>query len=186
MKKFTMFSLAVLCIALTVAWYSGGISIEVQDGKARFTAFGETVYYDVYYDATNDRMVVAESSTEGAVITIPDGTSRVSMPATANTVVAMGATMSGDISMDASAGSYFYGTVAGNTELTVTNWVDSGEKQAVEVELVNPGSAELTVAATWAFGTDTNWTASGTDIIRLWTRDGGLHVRGEVASRDNK
>ena len=86
------------------------------------------------------------------------------------TKVAMGAN---DINL--ASGNLFTKTISGATTLTVSNVPTTGNVGYMILELTNAGSAAITwfSGVKWAGGTAPTLTASGKDIISMYTHDGG-------------
>jgi len=70
----------------------------------------------------------------------------------------------------------------------VSNVAASGNVSSFILELTNGGSATVTwwAGIKWAGGTVPALTASGTDILGFYTRDGGTTWRGTMMSKDSK
>jgi hypothetical protein len=196
MKKITMFlSIAFLCL-ITIAWFSGGVNIDKTIGKAEFSAAGETANgYQLYYDADNDSFKIVSldsdgSGTDATVMEIEDDGKQITFTETAAdfrsaTVNNLGATLSNTVAVDLADGAYQYGTLTGNTNFTFTGFT-AGEAAEMWLELTNAGSYELTATALdYAGGSDPSWTASGTDIVHLVSRDGGTKIHA-ITSLDSK
>ena len=77
--------------------------------------------------------------------------------------------------IDLSLGNLFTKTISGATTLTVSNVPTSGTVGYIILELTNAGSAIITwfSGVKWAGGTVPTLTASGKDIISMYTHDGG-------------
>lgn len=93
--------------------------------------------------------------------------------------------MSGTVNLDLGEARVFYGTVAGATTLAFQN-VPANEAVFVILEITN-GGTDVTWPATvrWPFGTEPDLTASGVDVIVLYTRDGGTNWRAVRAMEDS-
>lgn len=101
------------------------------------------------------------------------------------TAVNLGSSLSGTVNIDLSAGTFFYGTVTGNTTFTVTNPPASGKGIWFTLEITNGGASTLTwTAGTWAGGSPPAFTAAGTDIIAGFTRDAATTVNYAALSID--
>ena len=97
----------------------------------------------------------------------------------------------GSYAIDLATGSYFTKTISGATTFTVTNVPAAGSAASFIIELVNGGSATITwgtgfTSMKWANGTAPALTTSGTDIIGLYTHDGGATWRGVLLAKDSK
>lgn len=90
--------------------------------------------------------------------------------------------------IDLSLGSVFSKTISGATTFTVSNVAASGDVSSFVLELTNGGSATVTwfSGVKWEDGTAPTLTASGTDILGFYTRDGGTTWRGFRLARDSK
>jgi len=107
-------------------------------------------------------------------------------PTDPGTVVSLGSDLSGTKAIDIRDGGYQYGTITGATTLTFTGWT-SGEAAELMVELVDAGAVELTATSVqWAGGTEPSWTASGTDIFSVFSRDGGTTLHGRSLVLDSQ
>ena len=100
------------------------------------------------------------------------------------TVVNLGATLSGTVNINLATGTYFYGTVTGTTTFTVTNPPSSGTLGSFTLELTNGGSQTITwTAGKWAGGAAPTLTTSGVDILTGFTRDAATTVRLALAMK---
>lgn len=89
--------------------------------------------------------------------------------------------VSGDTSIDLSAGLAISATIAGATTFSLTNPPSTGSV-AVVMQLTNGGSAAVTwpTSIKWSGGTAPKLTAAGIDIIVLTTSDAGVTWYGIV------
>ena len=89
--------------------------------------------------------------------------------------------------IDLSAGNVFAKTISGATTLSVTNAATAGSVSTFILELTNAGTNVTWWSnIRWANGTAPTLTASGTDILGFYTRDGGSNWRGLVLSINSK
>ena len=89
--------------------------------------------------------------------------------------------------IDLSAGNVFAKTISGATSLSVSNAATTGSVSTFILELTNPGTnVSWWSNIRWAGGTAPTLTASGTDILGFYTRDGGSNWRGLVLAKDSK
>jgi hypothetical protein len=97
------------------------------------------------------------------------------------TRVAMGAN-----DIDCLAGSVFTKTISGTTTLTVSNVAAAGYISSFILELTNGGSSTITwwSGIKWANGVVPTFTVSGTDLLGLYSRDGGTTWVGLILARD--
>jgi hypothetical protein len=97
------------------------------------------------------------------------------------TRVAMGAN-----DIDCLAGSVFTKTISGTTTLTVSNVAAAGYISSFILELTNGGSSTITwwSGIKWANGIVPTFTVSGTDLLGLYSRDGGTTWVGLILARD--
>lgn len=79
-------------------------------------------------------------------------------------------------------GRYISATITGNVQFTFTS-VPSGATDIL-LQLTNGGAHTVSFAATvnWSGGTTPSLQSSGTDLIRLYTTDGGTNFIGELAN----
>jgi len=77
--------------------------------------------------------------------------------------------------VDWSAGSYATATITGALTFTFSNPAASGKACVAYLQLTNGGSATITwpVSVTWSGGTAPTLRASGVDLLRFYTQDGG-------------
>jgi len=77
--------------------------------------------------------------------------------------------------IDWSAGSYVTATIAGALTFTFSNPAASGKACVAYLQLTNGGSAAITWpgSVTWSGGTAPTLRASGVDLLRFYTQDGG-------------
>ena len=77
--------------------------------------------------------------------------------------------------IDWSAGSYATATITGALAFTFSNPAASGKACVAYLQLTNGGSATITwpVSVTWSGGTAPTLRASGVDLLRFYTQDGG-------------
>lgn len=94
---------------------------------------------------------------------------------------------SGAIALDTSSGGYFYpsGGASGTITFTFTNPLTSGTVTSFVLEMLNGGSQTINWPASvdWDSGVPPTLTASGTDILTFFTRDGGTTWYGFVAGQ---
>ena len=89
--------------------------------------------------------------------------------------------------IDLSQGNVFAKTISGATSLSVSNAAIAGSVSTFILELTNPGTnVSWWSNIRWAGGTAPTLTASGTDILGFYTRDGGSNWRGLVLAKDSK
>ena len=90
--------------------------------------------------------------------------------------------------IDLSAGSVFYKTMTSAQTFTLSNVPTSGLVASFILELTNAGTYAPTFWANVrkAGGTAVSFTASGTDVLGFYTRDGGANWRMIVLSLDSK
>lgn len=96
----------------------------------------------------------------------------------AATVVAQ-TTTGATLDVDYSASVYQTVTFDQNCAVSVINWPVTGTRGKIELRVVNGGAFTVTVA-----GKTLPLTAAGTDVVVLWTEDGGTTVYGGVAMAD--
>ncbi len=86
--------------------------------------------------------------------------------------------------VDWSIGSYVTATITGSLTFTFSNPAPAGKACVAYLELTNGGSAVITwpVSVTWAGATAPTLRASGVDLLRFYTHDGGSSWFGELAS----
>ncbi len=86
--------------------------------------------------------------------------------------------------IDWSLGSYVTATIAGALTFTFSNPAASGKACVAYLQLTNGGSAVITWpgSVTWAGATAPTLRASGVDLLRFYTHDGGSSWFGELAS----
>ena len=95
------------------------------------------------------------------------------------------------VALDLSTGSYFTKTIAANTTFTVSNVPTTGTAASIILELTNAGAYTIGwgtgfTSVKWAGGTAPVFTASGVDIIGLYTHDAGATWRGIFLSKDSR
>lgn len=92
------------------------------------------------------------------------------------------------LNIDCSLASVFSKTIAANSALTVSSIATSGNVSSFILELTNGGAFTVTwwSGIKWAGGTVPTLTASGTDILGFYTRDGGATWRGFMMAKDSK
>ncbi len=90
--------------------------------------------------------------------------------------------------IDMNAGTLFSKTITANTTFTVSNVPVTGKVGSFIIELTNGGAftTSFWAGVKWQSGTAPALTASGTDLLGFYTRDGGTTWRGFVLSRDSK
>ena len=90
--------------------------------------------------------------------------------------------------IDLSAGSVFYKTMTSDQTFTLSNVPTSGLVASFILELTDAGTYAPTFWANVrkAGGTAVSFTASGTDVLGFYTRDGGANWRMIVLSLDSK
>ena len=90
--------------------------------------------------------------------------------------------------IDLSEGSVFYKTMTSARTFTLSNVPTSGLVASFILELTNAGTYAPTFWANVhkAGGTAVSFTASGTDVLGFYTRDGGANWRMIVLSLDSK
>ena len=103
-----------------------------------------------------------------------------------------GTVSGGTVNFDLVDGSNQKLTVGGNLTVGFTGWPKSGTYGEIEVELVNGGAHTITWRTVhWLKGDGTNSTtfsdmgvtlaSSGTNVVIVWTNDGGATVYGSAA-----
>lgn len=127
---------------------------------------------DKYSQSEVDTLLLAKASTSSPTIT---GLKEVS--------VAMGAN-----NIDLSLGNLFTKTITGATTLTVSNVPASGTVGYFILELTNGGAGAVTypTGTKWSKGTAPTLTASGIDLLRFVTRDGGTRWEASRIQEDSK
>jgi len=97
---------------------------------------------------------------------------------------AVGTVTSNDF--DLSTGNFFTYTATADATLTASNVAASGDVSSFVVEITDGGSYTLTYFSgiTWPGGEAPTLTASGTDVLAFFTRDGGTTWRGFVLGLD--
>ena len=84
---------------------------------------------------------------------------------------------------------YTYATIAGNTTFSFnpTVWGSEGNVYMISLHLTNGGAFTITwpAAMVWDGAVAPTLKSSGTDIVVLWTRDGGTTVYGMHAGSFN-
>jgi hypothetical protein len=77
---------------------------------------------------------------------------------------------------------------SGSWTLAFSGTPSSGFGQGILIEAVNWGTVTPAIPATkkWAGGTQPTFTASGTDILRVYTVDGGSTWRWALVDKDSK
>lgn len=89
--------------------------------------------------------------------------------------------------VDLSQGNVFAKTISGATTLSVSNAATAGSVSTFILELTNAGTNVTWWSnIRWANGTAPTLTASGTDILGFYTRDGGSNWRGLVLAINSK
>jgi hypothetical protein len=103
-------------------------------------------------------------------------------------VVDLGGSLVSGVTIDCSLARFFRGVCSGGVTFTITNAPTSGKACVLTLELTNAGVVGITWPASvkWPNGSAPTLTASGTDVITLYTRDGGTTWRGALAMRDSK
>lgn len=83
--------------------------------------------------------------------------------------------ISTNTTIDWSAGSYVTATIGGALTFTFSNPAPTGKACVAYLQLTNGGSAVITwpVSVTWSGGTAPTLRASGVDLLRFYTQDGG-------------
>jgi hypothetical protein len=94
--------------------------------------------------------------------------------------------MSGTATLDLDVANCFYGTVTGAVTIAFSNVPATGQFVFVVLEIINGGSATVSWPASikWPGGAAPTLTTSGTDLISLYTRDGGTTWRATLALED--
>ena len=90
--------------------------------------------------------------------------------------------------IDMNAGTLFSKTITATTTFTVSNVPTSGKVGSFILELTNGGSKTTSFwsGVKWQGGTAPTLTASGTDLLGFYTRDGGTTWRGFMLSRNSQ
>jgi hypothetical protein len=107
---------------------------------------------------------------------------------TVNNAVSYAANSVAAAQIDCGVGNVFYKTVTGVNTWTIINPPASGNYYEFVLELTNGGLATQTwfTGTKWTSGVAPTLTASGTDILHFWTRDGGTTWRASAVSIDNR
>lgn len=94
----------------------------------------------------------------------------------------------GNVTLDLADATLFWGTVAGDTTLHLTNVLSGPAVQSWSMEFINGGVHDVTwfPDTAWPHGTEPTLTTSGVDILSFYTRDGGTTIRGVDAMTDSK
>ena len=129
--------------------------------------------------ATDSEVAVADALKLG----LTGGTMTGAITALRETKVAMDAN---DINL--ATGNVFTKTISGNTTLTVSNVLASGNANSFILELTNGGAYAITwfSGTKWSGGVAPTLTASGVDVLGFYSHDGGTTWRGMVLAKDNK
>lgn len=128
----------------------------------------------------------AASTTASAALPKAGGTMTGKITVKTDEYPAQALTMSGATStIDLSAGRFFYGTVTVATTIAFSNLPATGSFLAIILEITNGGAAVLSWPASvkWPGGSAPDLTASGVDVVTLYTRDGGTTWRAALAQR---
>lgn len=80
------------------------------------------------------------------------------------------------LNLDYSASKYHVVTFDQDCVVSVTNWPTTGTRGAIQIRTINAGAYTVTIG-----GKSLTLTASGTDMVILWTEDGGTTIYGGVA-----
>lgn len=101
-----------------------------------------------------------------------------------NGAVAQNVTAVAATSIDWSAGNYFTKTISGATTFTFTNFPPSGFSM-ITLKITDGGSATITwpTSVKWSNGAAPALSATGVDILNLFTDDGGVTVYGILAGK---
>lgn len=96
--------------------------------------------------------------------------------------------MGSGTAINLNSGRLFYKTISVNTTLSVTNVPAGPTAVGFTLELTNGGSKTITwwSGIKWDSGSAPTLTASGTDILGFYTRDGGTTWRGAFQMKDSK
>ena len=97
-------------------------------------------------------------------------------------------TVSGAQNINVLNGSMVSMTLNGATTFTFSGAPSAGYAASFTLELTNGGTYTITwpTGTKWAAGAAPTLTASGTDILSFYTRDGGTTWRGVLVSKDNR
>jgi len=136
-------------------------------------------------DATGiDAVIKAVSDVADAALAAGGGTftGEIKILTATYTAVNLGS-MTGTSALDLDAADCFYGTVTGDVTISFSNVPVTGQFVFVVLEITNGGSQTISWPGTikWPGGTAPVLTASGVDLITLYTRDGGTTWRGTMA-----
>lgn len=96
--------------------------------------------------------------------------------------------MGSGTAINLNSGRLFYRTITANMTFSVTNVPASPTAVGFTLELTNGGSKTITwwSGIKWDSGSAPTLTASGTDILGFYTRDGGTTWRGILLVKDSK
>ena len=90
----------------------------------------------------------------------------------------------GSFAIDLSTANNFVRTVTGNSTITITN-SPSGKAFGFTLSLTNAGAYTITwPTIKWVSGVTPNLSASGTDIIVIYTYDGGSTYYGFLTGKN--
>jgi len=94
--------------------------------------------------------------------------------------------MTGAEALDLDVANFFYGTITAAVTISFSN-VPSGKAVFVVFEITNGSAFVITWPASvkWPGGSAPTFTASGVDVVTLYTRDGGTTWRGALAQEDS-
>lgn len=124
-----------------------------------------------------------------SVVPMNSGRSIVGITSSALERVTIESTSAAEGTVDLEDGNYHQMTVqAEGLNLTFSNPPASGDLGHLLLELTNgaAGTVAWPSSVDWAGGTAPTLTASGTDLIEFWTRDGGTIWHGSALSIDSK
>lgn len=93
--------------------------------------------------------------------------------------------MTGAVELDLAAGRFFFGTATGNITFSFKNPPADGRAAFVMVEITNGGGRTVNWPSSvrWHAGAAPALTSTGTDLIALYTRDGGMTWRAGLAQQ---
>lgn len=134
---------------------------------------------EITVDTTNMTLRVHDGVTPGGRATLSSYTP---------TVIGLRETSSviSDSNIDLSAGNYFTKTITATTNFTVSNVAAAPQVSSFVLVLTNGGSQTVNwfSGTTWPNGSPPTLTASGVDVLRFFTLDGGTTWRGFVWGLD--
>ena len=146
-----------------------------------------TILNTIFGDDTDgiDAIVFAISTVADAALPASGGTMTGELVTLTQTfTIADLSSMTGTQALDLDAANFFHGTVTGSVTISFSN-VPAGAVFVI-FEITNGGSSvSWPGAVKWPGGSAPALTASGTDVISLYTRDGGTTWRGTLSQEDS-